>query len=154
MKTAPKTSQVTIKEQLDSSWEFSEDDMKKEEGRVPEVDATALPVRLRATKFDRKGMVTISFNQKLLVPYFVQPKATQNATRRQLEEATENQKEDIEFEADILKVFLSIRDEPEPEELKTSFGFVPTMLNWTEEFLVVHVNFSKPEELSRSFLPD
>jgi hypothetical protein len=52
-------------------------------------------VKLRITKVNRKGMVIVSFNQKLLVPSFAEENTTENQTRRQLGEVVKKQREDI-----------------------------------------------------------
>lgn len=93
------------------------------------------PVSMEIENINREGNITIKFNQPLNIPSEIQAR-TENMTLAA-----------IDFEEEIMETILTINNEDElPAEF---FSFETILLEWTENKIVVYVNFTEPEAISK-----
>jgi hypothetical protein len=104
---------------------------------------------MKIYEITRNGDVVIYFNQKLLVPPYIDRKSTEN----QGDPVTDKKRELIPLSAlnverDILEFFFILNSDEEQIE------FFIEMKEWTETQMTLNLNFTNPMQISRSNIPD
>lgn len=95
------------------------------------------PVTMEISKINREGNVTIKFNQPLIVPDFAK-----NATNSSI-------LGNLDFHKDIMETFLIFGDPDDENKPSVDLDeFTLDVLEWTEDQMVVYVNFSDPTLIS------
>ena len=108
------------------------------------------PVEIWLQDFSRAGNVTFMFNQKLKIPEFLQPPGSSvhlNASRSLVPDQTVAKLEmhQVNFARDIMDLVIFASD----KDLRTFMNFTVDLVDWTEDQLVINLNFSKPELVSK-----
>ena len=90
-----------------------------------------MPVELLPPEITRNGLMTIKFNQKLIVPSFI--------TKRKLISVDQ-----LDVTRDVLDLKFIVKSDIDPTTIK----YYLHMREWTENHLKIFINFTDPFQIS------